>query len=96
MYGQASVSAAINGTERRLQAGVRLPLDSVTTPGAYVCNWSGHLLRVPADSLAAGGPLAVNIIGGEPLTVTKISDDPTVPLARARGLAWLCGLSPQF
>lgn len=96
MYGQASTSAAETRTARRSRSGVPRPLDTVTTPGAYICNWSGHLLRVPADSLAPGGPLAVNIIGGEPLTVTKISDDPTVPLARARGLAWLCGLSPRF
>ncbi len=96
MHGQASTSVAASHKAGRSRSGVRLPLDTVTMPGAYVCDWSGHLLRVPADSVAPGRPLTVNIVGGAPLTVTKISDDPAVPLARARGLAWLCGLSPRF
>jgi hypothetical protein len=93
MHGQTSTSAA---PAPKCRSGVRLPLDTVTKPGAYVCNWSGHLLRIPADGLAPDRSLAINIVGAEPLTVTRISDDPAVPLARARGLAWLCGLSPRF
>ena len=73
-----------------------MPFDRICSPGAYVCNWSGHLLRIPAGSLLPGGPLALNIVGGEPLTVTKISDNPDVPLSEARGLAWSFGLSAGF
>jgi hypothetical protein len=66
-------------TGRRIagpRAGAAVPFDAITAAGAYVCNWSGHLLRVPAHSLQPQGTLALNMIGGEPLTVTKISDDP--------------------
>ena len=78
------------------RTGTTVPLDTVASPGAYVCNWSGHLLRVPVGGLTSGGALALNIVGGQPLTVTKISEDPDLPLAEARGLAWSLGLSVGF
>ena len=31
--------------------GVSIPFDSIRSPGAYVCNWNGHLLRVPETAL---------------------------------------------
>jgi len=78
------------------RAGAAVPFDTITSSGAYVCNWSGHLLRVPEHSLLPGGPLGLNIVGGEPLTVTKISDNPDVPLGAARGLAASYGLQIGF
>ncbi len=78
------------------RAGAAVPFDAITSAGAYVCNWSGHLLRVPEHSLLPGGPLALNLVGGEPLTVTKISDDPDLPLSKARGLAQSYGVSVGF
>ena len=78
------------------RAGAAVPFDTITSSGAYVCNWSGHLLRVPMHSLVPGGPLGLNIVGGEPLTVTKISDNPDVPLIAARDLAQSFGLDVAF
>jgi hypothetical protein len=71
-------------------------LDSIASPGAYICNWSGHLLRIPPLVLRPEGAPLLNIVGSEPLTVTKISDDPDVPLAEARGLACGYGLAVGF
>ena len=96
MFREAVDSGNAFGMRRTmLLDGVRVPLDTVTAPGAYVCNWSGHLLRVPEQSLCAG-VLTVNMVGGEPLIVTKISDDPDLPIAQARGRAWSLGLSVGF
>ncbi len=67
--------------------GAAVPFNVVDTPGAYVCNWSGHLLRVPDDAISACRSPVVNLVGNEPLTVTKISDDPDVPLSQAKRLA---------
>ena len=78
------------------RAGAAVPFDAINAAGAYVCNWSGHLLRVPEHSLRPRGTLALNMIGGEPLTVTKISDDPDVLLSAARGLARSLGVSVGF
>ena len=78
------------------RAGAAVPFDAITAAGAYVCNWSGHLLRVPEQCLQPRGTLTLNMIGGEPLTVTKISDDPEVHLSAARGLARSLGVSVGF
>lgn len=78
------------------RAGASVPLDTVDAPGAYLCNWSGHLMRISERSLLPHGALALNIVGAEPLTVTRISNDPDVPLSEARGLAWRLGLSVGF
>ncbi len=96
MPNEAPLSLAATQAEMSLCSAVSVPLDTVASPGAYLCNWSGHLLRVPQQSLVPGGPLALNIIGDEPLTVTKISEDPDIPLADARGQAKRCGLGVQF
>lgn len=62
---------------------VSIPLDAVSGAGTYVCNWNGQLLRVPPGAATPRG-LAINIVGREPLFVTRISDDPRLPLERAR------------
>jgi hypothetical protein len=96
MYEKTAASVTSAASVDHPRAGATVPLDFVASPGTYVCNWSGHLLRIPQRSLLPSGALAVNIVGGEPLTVTKISDDPDLPLSAARGLAWRFGLSVGF
>jgi hypothetical protein len=64
--------------------GVQCPFDSIGEPGAYICNWSGHLLRVPKDAIAAGRSPVVNMVGPDALYVTKISNDPYVTRTKAR------------
>lgn len=86
--------ARAGGTVTELGAAV--PFDVMDTPGAYVCNWSGHLLRVSQAAITAQRSLAMNIVGNQPLTVTKISDDPTVPLAEAKRLAAAFKLDVRF
>lgn len=69
----------------------------IRSPGAYVCNWSGHLLRIPKRASIPADALVTSLGGREqPLTVTKISDDPSVPLADARRLAQKMGLTVGF
>ena len=66
--------------------GAQIPFESISEPGCYVCNWSGHLLRVPEDGVAPGRSPLVNISGSETLYVTKISDNPWIPVTKARTL----------
>ena len=65
----------------------KVPFDAINEPGCYICNWSGHLLRVPEDGVAPGRSPLINVIGTEPLYVTKISDNPYIPLTKARMVA---------
>lgn len=59
----------------------------INDPGTYVCNWSGHLLRIPDDGVAPGRSPLINIVGCEPLFVTKVSDNPFITLTKAKMVA---------
>lgn len=83
-------------TRQRVVNGATIPFNAIDSPGAYLCNWSGHLLRIPERTVVPGDALAVNIVGREPLTVTKISADPAIALERARAAATELGLAPGF
>ena len=67
--------------------GTTLPFQAICAPGCYICNWSGHLLRVPQDGVASCTPPGVSIVGNEPLFVTMINCDPFIPVTKARTLA---------
>jgi hypothetical protein len=77
-----------------VKPGASIPFDSIRAPGAYVCNWNGHLLRVPPRALMPDS--VINLVGPEPLYVTKISDDPAVPLSEARQAAARLSLATAF
>ena len=76
--------------------GTRLQFDSINEPGCYICNWSGHLLRVPEDGVAPGRSPLVNVIGSEPLFVTKISDNPFITLTKAKMIASNLDINVNF
>ena len=76
--------------------GTTIPFDAINAPGAYICNWSGHLLRVPEDGVTPGRSPLVNIVGCDPLTVTKISDNPFITLTKAKLLASNWDLNVNF
>ena len=61
--------------------------DQICEPGAYICKWSGHLLRVPEDGVAPGRSPLLSFVGTEPLFVTKISDNPYITITKARMMA---------
>jgi hypothetical protein len=77
-------------------AGTSIPFEAISEPGAYVCSWSGHLLRVPADALQSGGAPSINFVGGQPLFVTKICSNPFVTVTKARLLASNFDLNVNF
>ncbi len=76
--------------------GAQVPFDAINEPGTYVCNWSGHMLRVPEDAIKPGRSPLMSICGCEMLFVTKISDDPFVTISKARLLAANCDLVVNF
>ncbi len=65
-----------------------LPFSGIRESGAFVCRWSGHLLRVPQTGVKGGSLPALEIIGPRrQLNVTRIDDDPFIPVQQARILA---------
>ena len=63
------------------------PFQRISQPGCFVLNNTGDLLRVPADALAEGRSPTLDIVSREPWHVTKIAEDPYIPLSKARALA---------
>ncbi|UCG32127.1 MAG: hypothetical protein JSU68_10720 [Phycisphaerales bacterium] len=76
--------------------GTTYPWDQICEPGTYICHWSGHLLRVPEDGVASGRSPLLNVIGNEPLYVTKISDNPYITITKARMLASNMDMTVNF
>ena len=70
--------------------------DQINDAGAYICNWSGHLLRVPEDGVCAGRSPLLAMVGPEPLFVTKISDNPYITITKAKLIASNLDLSVNF
>lgn len=77
-------------------AAISIPFDTIREPGTYVCNWNGFLLRVPAEMQTPDRLRSINLIGAEPLLVTKISDDPQLPVTQARAAAAALSLKVSF
>ena len=68
-------------------AGIRIPFEHLNEPGTYICNWSGHMLRIPEDAIKPGRSPVLAITAREPLFVTKLSNDPYIPVSKARMIA---------
>ena len=67
--------------------GSQIPFDSIHEPGIYLSNWTGHLVRIPDDGVKQGRSPVLEILGKEPMIVTKLSDDPYCSLTKARMIA---------
>ena len=76
--------------------GMTLPFDGIREPGAYICHWSGHLLRVPEDSISTEHTPRMSVVGADTLLVTKIDNDPYVTVTKARLLAANQDVSVNF
>ena len=67
--------------------GTQIPYEAIIEPGCYICNWSGHLLRIPEEAVKAGHSPLLAIKANETLFVTKVGTDPFLPVTKARMLA---------
>ncbi len=76
--------------------GTQLPFESINEWGCYVCNWSGHLLRIPPDAIKRGHSPLISIKSTETLFVTKLCNDPYIPVSKARMLAADCDVVVNF
>lgn len=61
-----------------------------------MANESGELFRVPNDALAAGRTPVMEIVSNSPRMLTKISDNPWIPISKARQLAAASDLFVDF
>ena len=68
--------------------------DQIDSPGTYVENRFGTVFRMPEDALptARKRKRRNGIVCHEMWTVTRLSDDPYIPMSKARRLATSLGL----
>lgn len=59
----------------------------ISSPGLYVETRTGTLLRVPSDGVAPSRSPVISVVGKDPWIVTKISQDPFLPITKARMIA---------
>jgi len=64
-----------------------VPFSKLNEIGTYVFKEGGQLLRVPEDALKPGRSPVMDIVGRDVLTVCKLSDDPFIPITKARLVA---------
>ena len=64
-----------------------MPFTEINSPGAYLANWTGHLIRVPDDGVKQGRSPVIEILGKEPMLLTRLSNDPFIGMTKARMLA---------
>ena len=80
-------SVTMTQDQESKMAGAKIPFESISQPGTYLSNWSGHLVRIPPDGFKEGRSPVIEIRGKEPFLVTKLSDDPFVAITKARLVA---------
>ncbi len=78
--------SSMEGT-RALGKHVTIPFNDLFEPGAYYSHATGWLYRMPEESLSPGHSPTMNIMSGEEHFVTKLSDDPWIPVNKAREIA---------
>lgn len=80
-------SSGLSGTTEATSSFPRnftISFNDISEPGAYYSHETGWLYRVPSDMLVLGHSPLINIVSGNENYVTKIIDDPWVPVNKAR------------
>lgn len=70
--------------------------DELEVPGFYVSRTTGNGYRVPAEALIKGASPVIEQVSAQPSRLVKLSDNPFVPLIKARNLAANCNIEPNF
>ena len=66
---------------------VSCEFSQIESPGLYVETRTGALLRIREDGIVPGRSPVIQAVARDPWVVTKISEDPYLPLTKARMIA---------
>ena len=66
------------------------------TPGFCVSRATGNGYRIPAEALIKGASPVIEQVSAQPSRLVKVSDNPFIPLIKARNLAANCNIEPNF
>jgi hypothetical protein len=84
-------------TERKTNPShLEVSWDDLETPGFYVSRATGNGYRVPAETLIKGASPVIEQVSSQPSRLVKVSDNPFIPLIKARNLAANRNIEPNF
>jgi hypothetical protein len=83
-------------TERNSASHPEVSWDDLDSPGFYVSRSTGNGYRVPAEALIQGASPVIEQVSAQPSRLVKLSDNPFIPLIKARNLAANCNIQPNF
>ena len=70
--------------------------EDLREPGAYVEEGSGDLFRVPQETLMTGASPIISRVSNGASRLVRVSDNPAVPLVKARMVAADHNIEPNF
>jgi hypothetical protein len=70
--------------------------DDLETPGFYVSRETGNGYRVPPEGLIRGASPVIEQVSARPTRLVRLSENPFIPLIKARNLAANCNIKPNF
>ena len=77
-------SEGVGSSRQGLQ---EMEYSEIAAAGTYVLKQTGLLLRVPPEGVVPGRSPQVMLSGTVPVRVSRLSEDPALPLHRARAIA---------
>jgi hypothetical protein len=82
--------------ERNTPSHPEVSWDDLETPGFYVSRTTGNGYRVPSEALIKGASPVIEQVSAKASRLVKLSDNPFIPLIKARNLAANCNIEPNF
>lgn len=73
-----------------------MSIGEITEPGAYVTKETGDLIRVPPAGGSDGEDELFDKSSRQPLLVAKVSDNPFIPITKARFAAAALDIEVSF
>jgi hypothetical protein len=70
--------------------------ESIKQPGAYIERETGHLYRIPPESLLRGSSPVISRLSTNPSTFVKLSDDANTIVSKLRTIAADADVKPNF
>jgi hypothetical protein len=84
-------------TERKTNPShLEVSWDDLETPGFYVSRATGNGYRIPSEALIKGASPVIEQVSLQPSRLVKLSDNPFIPLIKARNLAANYNIEPNF
>ena len=83
-------------TEQHSTSHPEVSWGDLEVPGFYVSRETGNGYRVPAEALIKGASPAIAQVSAKPSRLVRLSENPFIPLIKARNLAASCNIEPNF